>query len=47
MHRAGTWLIMGLVLLLLTACTATTGGEKIKVKCPACSYEFDVERYGR
>lgn len=46
MKKFATRSFVGLALLLLTACAATTGGEDIRVKCPSCGYEFDVERYG-
>jgi Flp pilus assembly protein TadD len=28
--------------LSLVACAGTGGGEKARVKCPACGYEFDA-----
>jgi Flp pilus assembly protein TadD len=28
--------------LSLVACAGTSGDQKIRVKCPACGYEFDA-----
>lgn len=33
-----------LSLLLVTACANPGAGDPLRVKCPACGYEFDVER---
>lgn len=46
MKKFAAWSVMVLIALSLTACAATTGGEDMRVKCPSCGYEFDVERYG-
>lgn len=31
-----------LMTLSLVACAGTGGGDKVRVKCPACGYEFDA-----
>jgi Flp pilus assembly protein TadD len=36
----GTLLVM--MILSLVACAGTGGGDKVRVKCPACGYEFDA-----
>jgi predicted small secreted protein len=46
MKQMAIWVVLGLSMLLLTACAATTGGKGKEVACPSCGYEFDVERYG-
>ncbi len=46
MKKLVIWSILAITALSLTACAATTGEEAMKVKCPSCGYEFDVERYG-
>jgi hypothetical protein len=30
------------VILTLAACTGSTNNNKVRVKCPACGYEFDA-----
>ena len=37
---SGTLAIM--MILSLVACAGTSGDQKIRVKCPACGYEFDA-----
>ena len=32
-----------LLLLALTACAGANAGKDVRVKCPACGYEFNVE----
>lgn len=34
------------IALSLAACAATSGGEKMRVKCPACGYEFQAPASG-
>ena len=34
-------LMVGVLALSLTAC-ASAGKDKVRVKCPACGYEFDA-----
>ena len=31
-----------LMVLSLTACAGKSGDNKLRVKCPACGYEFDA-----
>ena len=35
-------LTITVLVLSLTACAATGGKDKVRVKCPACGYEFDA-----
>jgi len=42
MKKSLSWIIMGLLVMSLAACATTKGGEGMKVKCPACGYEFDA-----
>jgi hypothetical protein len=37
---SGTLAVM--MILSLVACAGTGGDQKIRVKCPACGYEFDA-----
>lgn len=37
--------VMAILALTLSAC-ATTSGENVRVKCPSCGYQFDVETKG-
>ena len=37
---SGTLAVM--MILSLVACAGTSGDQKIRVKCPACGYEFDA-----
>jgi hypothetical protein len=48
-QKGGAWmkklvslLMMGILALSLAACAATGGKDKVRVKCPACGYEFDA-----
>jgi hypothetical protein len=48
-RKGGAWmkklvslLMMGVLALSLAACAATGGKDKVRVKCPACGYEFDA-----
>ena len=43
MKKMATWLVLILMSLSLAACAGTMGGENVKVKCPSCGYEFNVE----
>ena len=31
-----------MMILSLVACAGSSGDQKIRVKCPACGYEFDA-----
>jgi predicted small secreted protein len=46
MKKLVTLSVLLFALLSLSACASMSGGDPIKVKCPSCGYEFDVERYG-
>ena len=37
---SGTLAVM--MILSLVACAGSSGDQKIRVKCPACGYEFDA-----
>ena len=37
---SGTLAVM--MILSLVACAGTSGDQKLRVKCPACGYEFDA-----
>ncbi len=37
---AGVLTVM--MVLSLVACAGTKGDQKVRVKCPACGYEFDA-----
>ena len=34
--------LVAMMTLSLVACAGTGGGDKVRVKCPACGYEFDA-----
>jgi len=34
--------LAALMVLSLTACAGKGGSDKVRVKCPACGYEFDA-----
>lgn len=46
MKKLAIWTVMALVALSLTACATTSGGDNVKVKCPSCGYQFDVDEKG-
>ena len=31
-----------MMILSLAACAGTSGDQKVRVKCPACGYEFEA-----
>lgn len=37
---AGALAVM--MILSLAACAGTSGDQKVRVKCPACGYEFEA-----
>ncbi len=37
------WTMVSLFALSLMACAGTMGNGDVKVKCPSCGYEFDVD----
>ena len=46
MKKAFVWTIISLCALSLVACAGSKGGSDVRVKCPSCGYEFDVEAAG-
>jgi len=43
MKKLVYWTIISAFALSLMACAGTMGGgEKTRVKCPSCGYEFDM-----
>lgn len=44
MKKIAVWTVLSVMALSLAACAGTMGGdEAVKVKCPSCGYEFNVE----
>jgi hypothetical protein len=46
MKKLAMWIMISTFALSLAACAGMDDGEKVRVKCPSCGYEFDVDRYG-
>jgi hypothetical protein len=42
MKKVFTSALTVIMLLSLVACAGTKGDQKVRVKCPACGYEFDA-----
>ncbi|MCK4535767.1 MAG: hypothetical protein KAT93_02070 [Desulfuromonadales bacterium] len=42
MKRLISTVLVVTLALSLAACAGSGGGEKVRVKCPACGYEFDA-----
>ncbi len=42
MKRLVSMLLVSVFALSLSACAAMKGDETVKVKCPACGYEFNA-----
>jgi Flp pilus assembly protein TadD len=42
MKKVFTGALAVMMVLSLVACAGTKGDPKIRVKCPACGYEFDA-----
>lgn len=42
MKKVLTGTLAALMILSLVACAGTSGDRKVRVKCPACGYEFDA-----
>jgi len=42
MKKVFTGVLTVMMVLSLVACAGTKGDQKIRVKCPACGYEFDA-----
>lgn len=46
MKKLVTWSMILAFALSLAACAGTGGKEPVRVKCPSCGYEFDVDQAG-
>ncbi|MDT8419837.1 MAG: hypothetical protein RQ754_05345 [Desulfuromonadales bacterium] len=46
MKKLVLWVLISAFALSLTACAGGLTSENIRVKCPSCGYEFDVDRHG-
>jgi len=42
MKKLVSLLLVGVLALSLTACASSAGKDKVRVKCPACGYEFNA-----
>ena len=42
MNKVLTGVMAVMMVLSLVACAGTNGDQKVRVKCPACGYEFDA-----
>ncbi|MGW8313909.1 MAG: hypothetical protein ACWGOL_11825 [Desulfuromonadales bacterium] len=42
MKKVFTGVLAIMMILSLVACAGTKGDHKVRVKCPACGYEFDA-----
>ena len=42
MNKVFTGVLAVMMILSLVACAGTNGDQKVRVKCPACGYEFDA-----
>jgi Flp pilus assembly protein TadD len=42
MKKVLTGALAVMMILSLAACAGTSGKNKVRVKCPACGYEFDA-----
>lgn len=42
MKKVITGALAVMLILTLAACAGTGGNNKVRVKCPACGYEFDA-----
>lgn len=42
MKKLMTLVMVTMLAFSLSGCATMKGGEKARVKCPACGYEFDV-----
>ncbi len=42
MQKLVSLLMVAMLALSLAACASTKGKDKVRVKCPACGYEFDA-----
>ncbi len=46
MKRFTGLLLITIFALSLTACANKAGGDAVRVKCPSCGFEFDVQDPG-
>ncbi|WP_172399623.1 hypothetical protein [Geothermobacter hydrogeniphilus] len=46
MKKFAALILTVMLALSLAACATTKGGENMKVKCPACGYQFEVPADG-
>jgi hypothetical protein len=44
MKRLISFVLVALMALSLTACTGVKKDSPVRVKCPACGYEFDIKQ---
>lgn len=42
MQRLVSMTLVALLALSLVGCATTGGGDKVRVKCPSCGYEFEA-----
>jgi predicted nucleic acid-binding Zn ribbon protein len=42
MKQVFTGVLVVLMVFALTACAGKSGDQKVRVKCPACGYEFNA-----
>ena len=42
MKKIFTGVLALMMILTLAACAGTKGDQKVRVKCPACGYEFEA-----
>ncbi|WP_172399624.1 hypothetical protein [Geothermobacter hydrogeniphilus] len=47
MKKLVVLLVAGVLALSLAACAQKASSEKVRVKCPACGYEFELPPHGR
>lgn len=44
MKKLMTLVMVTMLALSISACATMKGGEKARVKCPACGYEFETPK---
>lgn len=44
MKKAISFVLVAMLALSISACGTMKSGETMKVKCPACGYEFDLPK---
>ena len=40
-------IVIGMLVMFLSACATLSTGSKARVKCPSCGYEFEIQDKGR